>query len=101
VTTKTRLRALPDVPTLDETVMPGYDLAGWGGLSGPANLPGDVVKTLEAAVHKALQQPDGQEQLRQFGVQIFWGGHDEFMTYVRDELANWSALIKEAGIAQE
>lgn len=101
VTTKTRLRALPDVPTLDETVMPGYDLAGWGGLSGPANLPGDVVKTLEAAVHKALQQPDGQEQLRQFGVQIFWGGHDEFTTYVRDELANWSALIKEAGIAQE
>jgi tripartite-type tricarboxylate transporter receptor subunit TctC len=101
VATKTRLPALPDVPTLDETVMPGYVLAGWGGLSGPANLPGDVVKTLEVAVHKALLQPECQEQLRRSGVQIFWGGHDEFTIYVRDELANWSALIKEAGITQE
>src|SRR6476469_7453079 len=57
VFTKQRSATLPDVPTLDETVMPGFEILAWGGLSGPSNLPDDVVTTLGSAVHKALMNP--------------------------------------------
>jgi len=98
VFTKERSRVLPDVPTLDETVMPGFDVLPWGGLSGPANMPPEVVATLEQAVEKMLSDPKMQKQFRTAGVEVFWGGHKEFETYVRDQLTNWTALIKEAGI---
>ncbi len=101
VFTKARCPVLPDVPTLDETAMPGFEIIPWGGLSGPANLPPDVVSTLEAAVHKAVHEPKAQELFKRSGVEMFWGGHKEFTTYVRDQLANWSSLIKEAGIQPE
>ena len=101
VFTKARSPALPDVPTLDETVMPGFEILPWGGLSGPANLPAEVVATLESAAHKTLTGPQVQKQFRTAGIEIFWGGHEEFTSYVRAQLANWTALIKEAGIPPE
>lgn len=101
VFTKSRFPLLPDVPTLDETVVPGFEIIPWGGLSGPANLPAEVVRTLEQAVHDAVQQPKTQEQFRRSGIEMFWAGHEEFTTYVQVQLANWSNLIKEAGIKPE
>jgi tripartite-type tricarboxylate transporter receptor subunit TctC len=99
--TKSRNAALPDVPSLDETVMPGFELLPWGGLSGPSNLPDEAVNTLEAAISKTLRDPKTQESFQRAGIEIFWAGHDEFTAYVRDQLANWSGLIKEAGIPPE
>lgn len=101
VFTKQRSATLPDVPTLDETVMPGFEILAWGGLSGPANLPDDVVTTLGSAVHKALMNPDIQDRFKASGIETFWGGRTEFEAYVRTQLANWTALIKEAGIQPE
>jgi len=101
VFTKTRCPVLPEVPTLDETVMPGFEIIPWGGLSGPPNLPADVVSTLEQAVHSAVQQPKAQEQFQRSGIEMFWAGHKEFTTYVQTQLANWSNLIREAGIKPE
>ncbi len=99
----TRLRnpALPDIPSLNETVLPGFELVPWGGLSGPANLPPDAVKTLEAAVQKTLADPHTLELFQKSGIEIFWAGHEEFTLYVKDQLANWTSLIKEAGIPPE
>jgi tripartite-type tricarboxylate transporter receptor subunit TctC len=93
-----RMDALPNVPTFDETVMPGFNIIGWGGLSGPANLPPDVVKTLENGVHKALMDPTIQKHFRDSGIEVFWAGHKDVEAYVREQLANWTALIKETGI---
>jgi tripartite-type tricarboxylate transporter receptor subunit TctC len=96
--TKERSATLPDVPTLHEAVMPGFDLIGWGGLSGPAGLPQEAVTKLEAAVGKALQDPEIQKRFAAAGIERFWAGQQEFTDYVRRQLVNWSALIKETGI---
>jgi tripartite-type tricarboxylate transporter receptor subunit TctC len=101
VFTKPRCPVLPEVPTLDETVMPGFEIIPWGGLSGPPNLPAHVVSTLEQAVHSAVQQPKAREQFQRSGIEMFWAGHKEFTTYVQTQLANWSNLTKEAGIKPE
>jgi tripartite-type tricarboxylate transporter receptor subunit TctC len=98
---KTRSPALPDVPTLDETILPGFDLQPWGGLSGPAHLPDEVVSTLQRSVHEALLLPATQDLFRTSGIDIFWADRKEFTIYVRDQLANWTGLIKEAGIPPE
>jgi putative tricarboxylic transport membrane protein len=101
VFTKKRSAVLPNVPTLDETVMPGFEILPWGGLSGPANLPVDAVTTLESAVHKALMAPETQKHFEASGIEVFWAGQKEFEAYVGAQLANWTALIKEAGIQPE
>jgi tripartite-type tricarboxylate transporter receptor subunit TctC len=98
VFTKNRSKILPDVPTLDETLMPGFELLAWGGLSGPPNLPLEIVAKLEAAVQKTLMDPEARKQFERSGIEVFWGGQKEFESYVRTQLANWTALIKEAGI---
>jgi tripartite-type tricarboxylate transporter receptor subunit TctC len=89
------------VPTLDETVIPGFDMTGWGGISGPANLPADVVAKLETSVQKALQDPEILKRFAASGIEVFGGGSKEFESYVRTQLANWTALIKETGIQPE
>jgi tripartite-type tricarboxylate transporter receptor subunit TctC len=101
VFTKERSAFLPDVPTLDATVMPGFEILAWGGLSGPANLPDDVVVALESAVQKALMNVEIQNRFKASGIEIFWGGRTEFEAYVRAQLAHWTALIKEARIQPE
>jgi len=101
VLTRERSPALPDVPTLHETVMPGLDLLAWTGLLAPANTPTDIVKILAGEVHKALSKPDIQKRFVDSGTELFWGGPEEFADYVRTELVKWTAIIKEAGIEPE
>ena len=67
VLTRDRNPALPDVPTLSETVMPDYHILAWAGMFGPAGMPPEAVKTLAAAVHKALDNPEVQQALRRRG----------------------------------
>jgi tripartite-type tricarboxylate transporter receptor subunit TctC len=98
VFTKQRSTTLPDVPTLDETVMPGFEMLPWGGLSGPASLPPEVVAKLETAVRNALMDAEIQKRFALAGIEIFWAGQREFEDYVRLQLANWTTLIKETGI---
>ncbi|HYI94975.1 MAG TPA: tripartite tricarboxylate transporter substrate-binding protein, partial [Bryobacteraceae bacterium] len=98
---KTRSPRLPETPTLDETVIPGFEIVPWGGLSGPANLPPDVVSRLEQAVHDTIQQAKARDQFQKSGIDISWAGHKEFTMYVGNQLSNWTNLIKEAGITPE
>jgi tripartite-type tricarboxylate transporter receptor subunit TctC len=101
VLTKERDATLPDLPTLDGTVMPGYDLLAWTGIFGPAGLSKDVVDTLAKPIEKALASPDARERFRTVGVEIYWIGPVGFTSYVKDELAKWTTLIKSAGIEPE
>ena len=66
VLTRDRNPALPDVPTLNETVMPGYDILAWAGMFGPAGLPQEAMKMLADALDKALQQLGGEQRLAAF-----------------------------------
>jgi tripartite-type tricarboxylate transporter receptor subunit TctC len=101
VLTKERNRVLPEVPTLNETVMPGFDILAWAGMFGPANLPPEIVKVLADAVQKALSTPLVIERLNAGGTEVFWSGPQEFSEFVKTELVKWTAAIKEAGIEPE
>ena len=101
VLTKERDQTLPDLPTLDGTVMPGYDLLAWTGMFGPAGVPKDVVDKLAAPIEKALANNEVRERFRDVGVEVYWIGPAGFSDYVKDELVKWTTLIKAAGIEPE
>jgi tripartite-type tricarboxylate transporter receptor subunit TctC len=101
VLTRDRNPALPDVPTLNETVMPGYHILAWAGMFGPANMPPEAVKVLAGAIEKALNTPMVRERFASSGTDIYWSGPREFDAFVKSELVSWTAMIKEAGIEPE
>ncbi|HEX4407138.1 MAG TPA: tripartite tricarboxylate transporter substrate binding protein [Xanthobacteraceae bacterium] len=101
VLTKDRDATLPDLPTLDGTVMPGYDLLAWTGIFGPAGMPQNVVDTLAAPIGKTLAVPEVRDRFRDSGVEVYWIGPVGFSAYVKDELVKWTTLIKSAGIEPE
>ena len=101
VLTKERDPTLPDVPTLNETVMPGYDLLAWTGIFGPAGMPQKAVETLAKPIEAALSKPEVRDRFRDAGVEIFWIGPAGFSDYVKTELVKWTTLIKSAGIEPE
>jgi tripartite-type tricarboxylate transporter receptor subunit TctC len=101
VLTKDRDSTLPDVPTLDETVMPGYDLLAWTGIFGPAGLPPKVVDTLVKPIEATLAKPEVRDRFGDSGVEVSWIGPAGFSDYVKTELVKWTTLIKAAGIEPE
>jgi len=101
VLTKERDPTLPDVPTLNETVMPGYDLLAWTGIFGPAGMPQKAVETLAKPIEAALSKQEVRDRFRDAGVEIFWIGPAGFSDYVKTELVKWTTLIKSAGIEPE
>jgi tripartite-type tricarboxylate transporter receptor subunit TctC len=101
VLTRDRNPALPDVPTLSETVMPGYHILAWAGMFGPPGMPPEAVKTIAAAVHKALDNPEVQKRFAGAGTDLYWSDTEEFTTFVKSELVNWTEMIREAGIQPE
>jgi len=101
ILTKQRNAILADVPTLDATVMPGYDLLAWTGIFGPAGLPRSAIAALATPIEKALANEEVRDRFRDAGVEVYWIGPEGFDDYVRSELIKWSTLIKEAGIEPE
>jgi tripartite-type tricarboxylate transporter receptor subunit TctC len=101
VMTKDRSRVLPEVPTLDETVMPGFDIQAWAGMFGPAGLPEEVTATLDREIAKILAKPEVKTRFLDAGSEVLWKGPAEFSDFVKAEVVKWTALIKEAGIEPE
>jgi tripartite-type tricarboxylate transporter receptor subunit TctC len=101
VMTKERGRVLPDVPTLDETVMPGFDIHAWAGMFGPAGLSAETIETLDRELAKILARPDVKTRFLDAGSEVLWKGPAEFSDFVKAELVKWTALIREAGIQPE
>jgi tripartite-type tricarboxylate transporter receptor subunit TctC len=101
VPTRERNSQLPDVPTLNETVIPGFDLLSWVGLFAPANTPPQVVDVLARELQKMLARPELKARFIDAGAETFWSGPQEFDAYVRSELIKWTTVIKEAGIEPE
>jgi tripartite-type tricarboxylate transporter receptor subunit TctC len=101
VLTKERSSLIPDVPTLDETVMPGFETLAWAGMFAPANTPPEVVSTIGSQMRDMLAKPGMRERFASPGIQVFWQGPQEFSDFVRKELTRYTAMIKEAGIEPE
>jgi len=99
--TKERSPYLPDLPTLSETILPGFDVMPWVGIFGPANMPPEVVKVLATELEKMVSKPDIKEQFMNSGTEVYWIGREQFPDFVKSELVKWTAMIKEAGIEPE
>jgi tripartite-type tricarboxylate transporter receptor subunit TctC len=101
VMTKDRSRILPDVPTLDETVMPGFDIEAWVGMFGPAHLPAQIVDTLDRELEQILARAEVKQRFLDSGSEVKWKGPKEFGPFVKDEVVKWTALAREANIQPE
>ena len=101
VTTAKRMSLFPDVPTLAESGMPGFEVGAWQGLMVPANTPRPVIQHLNAEVLKALQNPEVRQKLVLQGVEALGSTPEEYGVYVRDEISRWARVVKQAGISLE
>jgi tripartite-type tricarboxylate transporter receptor subunit TctC len=101
VTSKDRNPALPDVPTVSETVAPGFDVVSWFGISAPAGTPPDVVNKLNSAIASSLAAPDVQKFFTSNGFVPAGGTPAAFSTFVDQEISKWGAAVKATGVVNE
>ena len=101
VTTLRRSNAMPDVPTIDESALKGYNAASWYGLFMPAGSPKNAVATVSSEVVKIMKTPDVRERFAADGFEPAGLGPTEFSNYLRAEIVKWSRIIKTANIKPE
>jgi tripartite-type tricarboxylate transporter receptor subunit TctC len=101
VTGSKRTPSLPDLPTLAEAGVPGYEAVGWFGLMAPAGTPREVVTTLNREVNRILQLADVKARLLELGAEPAALSPEQFLGFIRSDNAKWDKLIKERGIVIE
>ncbi|MFZ9151065.1 MAG: Bug family tripartite tricarboxylate transporter substrate binding protein [Burkholderiales bacterium] len=93
-----RSKTLPDVPTINEGGVPGYEAGGWNAMLAPANTPRDVVLKINQAVHAALATPRTQDLLAKSGTEPVTGTPEEFGSFLKSEVVKWGKVVKAAGL---
>ncbi len=101
VTGSKRLATLPEVPTLSEAGVPGYEAVGWFGLMAPVATPRDIVTMLNRDINRILQLPDVKARLLELGAEPASLSPEQFIDFIRSDNAKWEKLIKERGIVVE
>jgi tripartite-type tricarboxylate transporter receptor subunit TctC len=101
VTTTTRSPATPEIPTMIEAGVPGFDISNWFGVFVPAGTPKDIIANLNTEMVRALRQPDVKEKLSSQGAEAVGNTPDELDRFVRGETAKYSKLVKASGVRAE
>ena len=101
VTGAARSSLLPDVPTVSEAGLPGFDVTSWYGVFGPAGLPAGIVAKLNSQIGSAVTAPDVRERLAALGAEPSVKAPEEFSRYVRQEIAKWAKVVKDSGAKAE
>ncbi len=101
VTGARRSPAAPEVVTVAESLMPGFEATAWYGVMAPAGTPKPVVTRLHGEFAKALALPDVKQRLENLGYQIVASTPDEFAAYIKTEIAKWSKVVKASGAKAE
>jgi tripartite-type tricarboxylate transporter receptor subunit TctC len=101
VTTSKRSAAAPDVPTMAEAGIVGYETSTWGGILAPAGTPKDVVAKLNAEMNKALASPDVRQKMLASGIEPGGGSPQDFADFIQSEMVKWSRVAKAANIQPE
>ena len=101
VTTRERLSVLPDVPTLHEAGVAGYDLAAWQGVVATAGTPRPVVDRLNGEIRKLLQLPEVRQRLTADGGQIITSTPEEFSAHISREVVRFAKIVKDSGAKVE
>jgi tripartite-type tricarboxylate transporter receptor subunit TctC len=96
VTTATRSKTLPDIPTVGEFV-PGYEATGWWGIGAPRNTPAEIVEKLNREINAALASPMMEARFADLGVTVFAGSAGDFRKFLADETEKWAKVVKFSG----
>jgi tripartite-type tricarboxylate transporter receptor subunit TctC len=91
----------PDIPTIAEQGLPGFEVVSWTGLAAPAKTPPAIIKKLYDAVVKVMAMPDMQQYMASQGAEVALMGPDEFRAYIKADTEKWGKVIREAGIKGE
>jgi tripartite-type tricarboxylate transporter receptor subunit TctC len=97
VSSPKRAASFPDVPTIAEAGVPGYETNSWGGIIAPARLPADIVRRLNAEIKAALAVPALIERYRALDSEIDGGTPEEFVALVRRETPKWADVVRRSG----
>ena len=101
VTSKRRADSIPEIPTIEEAGVPGYELTSWFGILAAAGTPRPIVDQLNAAIVKIVAMPDVQKTMLEGGSDPQSSTPDEFMARIRSDVAKFRAIVKSAGIKVE
>lgn len=101
VTTLKRTVVLPDIPTMDEAGLPGFEATTWHGLVAPARTPKSVIEALHRALVETLEDAGVQQKLAALGVDVAPDTPEEFAAYIKAEIPKWAAVIKASGAKVE
>jgi tripartite-type tricarboxylate transporter receptor subunit TctC len=101
VTSRTRSKAMPELPTLDELGLKGYEVTAWFGLAAPGKTPREVVNRLNQALNRATVTPEVRNTMEERGAELFQGTPEQFHAYVKAEVDKWGPVVKRAGVTAE
>jgi tripartite-type tricarboxylate transporter receptor subunit TctC len=101
VTSAKRSAAMPDLPTIAESGVPGYEMVLWIGVFAPAGTPEDVAAKLNAEVVRIVNLPDIREKLAGMGVEPLGNSSEQMAEWIRREIARYGPVVKAAGIKVE
>lgn len=101
VSTKARVTSLPDVPTMQEAGVPGYESSSWGGIMGPGGMAAPVVNKIHADTVRALRLADIQEKLGGLGATVLAQGPADFAAFLQAEIRKWDGVARRANIRLE
>jgi tripartite-type tricarboxylate transporter receptor subunit TctC len=101
LTSLKRSAAVPDVPTLDESGLKGYEVTAWFGLAAPAATPREIVLRLNQALNRTTQDPQVRDTLESRGATVIQGTPEECLAYVKKEVEKWAPVVKRAGVVPE
>ena len=101
VTSAKRFSLLPEIPTIAEGGVSGFDMSTWWGLVAPAAVPKDIIARLHAETVKLLRQPDVKEKIAFVGAETVGNSPEEFAAFIRSERAKYARIVKEAKIKIE
>jgi tripartite-type tricarboxylate transporter receptor subunit TctC len=92
---------VPDIPTVAESGIPGYDVTNWFGVSAPAKTPRAIVERLHGEIVRALNSPDLRERLTSQGADPVGSTPEQFTAFIQNEIVKWAKVIQAAGIKGE
>ncbi len=101
VTSEKRIAALPHVPTLAESGLPGYQASSWNGLAAPAKTPHDIIARLNREVAKALASPDTKKRLQDIGIEAKGSTPEAFKALLESEIVKWRGVVERAKIEKQ
>ena len=96
-----RSTAAPEVPTVDESGIPGFEVTTWYGVSAPAKTPRPIIDKLHAEIVRALKSPDVRDTLVNGGADPVGNTPEQYTAFVQNEISKWAKVIKAAGIKGE